>query len=265
MAGMPRSRGAAARSADGDRRMGLAILERISSRLPRDPWNPWITVLPFAFCSVCGGGVGRRLGVCRWPFHRHFPGASTSASCCWPAGSSRGGLAAWRNGSDADVDDRNRSRRRRVPTDVLDQLFGREISERSCVTSPVAKRHPAGFVERSTSSLANAAGRGSWFDKPEPVDPSARDTRRKAPETSSAEVAFAGAGMVRGLRAMRQVRLQITVAVAVVMGFVSVSRISDGVRLSRPLWGIRDVVVGIDRLAVLVFIAHHIRVLREVK
>ncbi|HUP75934.1 MAG TPA: hypothetical protein VM282_23070 [Acidimicrobiales bacterium] len=249
--------------------LGLAILgAHLKVDFLWDPWNPWITVLPFGLLilSAWAASIGDRWGLpvavltAAFLVQSHIGFVLLAGGLlAWAA------AAAWRNGTD----------RRTwtlaigvgaatcVPM-VLDQIFGQGNLGEVLRYFTSSDARPAGFRRALGVVARELGGRGAWFGEPEPVNPIGGAVRGdSAGRLLVPMVAFAGAGIAAwSCRATRAVRLQITVAVAAVMGFISVSRISDGVfgYLVRWWWMLAMLWWASIVWSVWSFVAHHIRV-----
>jgi len=216
--------------------LGLAILiAHLHVYFLWDPWNPWVTVLPFGLLVVAAWAAsdGDRWGLyvavltAAFLVQTHIGFALFAVGLlAWAA------VGAWRAGTE----------RRTwhitiglgallcVPM-VLDQLFGQGNLGEVLRYFTSGDAHPAGWSRALDVVARELGGRAPWIGRPEPVNPiggavvGAGSSHLVLPV-----LAFIGAAVAAwSCSAKRALRLQATVALTAVLGFVSVSRISDGV------------------------------------
>ena len=215
--------------------LGLAVLvAHLHVYFLWDPWNPWVTVLPFglfviaAWAASDGDRWGLPVAVLTGAFlvQTHIGFALFVVGLlAWAA------VGAWQHGTD-----------RRVwqiaigigavtclPM-VLDQFFGQGNLGDVVRYFTSGQANPAGWSQALHVVARELGGKAPWMGRPEPVNPIGGAVRgADIGRLSVPVIAFvAAAAAAWSCRALRPLRLQATVAIAAVSGLGSVSRISDG-------------------------------------
>jgi hypothetical protein len=248
--------------------LGLVILvAHLDLALLWDPWNPWVTVLPFGLLVVAawaasdGDRWGLPVAVLTGAFlvQSHIGFALLAAGLlAWAA------FGAWRAGLD------RRMWQLTIAVGVavcipmvLDQLFGQGNLGDVVRYFTSGDGNPAGWSRAVHVVARELGGMAPWMGHPEPVEPVGGAVRGAgAARLVVPIVAFVVAGVAAWTcGAMHAVRLQITVAVAALFGFVSVSRISDEVfgYLVRWWWMLAVLWWASVVWSAWSFLAHHLR------
>jgi len=152
---------------------------------------------------------------------------------------------------------------------VLDQLFGQGNLGLVLHYFTSGSANPAGWSRAIDVVARELGGRAPWAGHPEPVNPIGGAVRGAGIHRLVVPVvAFVGAGVAAcSCRATRALRLQATVAISATLGFVSVSRISDGVfgYLVRWWWVLAMLWWASVVWSVWSFVAHHIGALAHLE